>query len=98
MLKTFLIRLLIGAVLIIFLTGAAHAKTSSSSLSCPPNYALSIDPPPPPTDDPNKADGYKPLSAVEKQQSEQQAKADEMARWHCISLESIRNPQPQQDY
>ncbi len=93
--KSFLHSLLVVATLA-SLSGDALAQTSSNSLSCPPNYALSIDPPPPPTDDPNTQDTYKPLSAAEKFQAEQQAKANEMSRWHCAPLESIRNQQPQQ--
>ena len=94
--KALVIKLLLIAAPMIVLAGDVHAQTSSSSLSCPPNYALSIDPPPPPTDDPANTDTYKPQSAADKLQAEQQAKANEMSRWHCVPLDSIRNQQPQQ--
>jgi hypothetical protein len=96
MTRIFFTRLLIGAALIALLTGDVQAQGRSSSLSCPPDYALSIDPPPQPSDDPANPDTYKPQSAAEKQQAEQQAKADELARWHCVPLASIRNQQEQQ--
>jgi hypothetical protein len=92
--KAYLFRLLTIAVSAMLLTGSVHAQSGSSSLSCPPNYALSIDPPPPLTDDPANPDVYKPQSAAEKQQAEEQARANEMARWHCVPLDTLRNQQP----
>lgn len=74
------------------LATATYAQTSQASssgmVSCPPNHYLSIDPPPQPTDDPAKADTYKPQTAVEKQQAEDQAKTNELARWHCLPLDA----------
>jgi hypothetical protein len=97
MIKASFVKLLIVAAPLILLTGDVHAQSSSSSLSCPPNYGLSIDPPPQPTDDANNPDANKTQSAADKLQAEQQAKANEMARWHCVPLDQIRNQQPQQN-
>ena len=97
MTKASFVKLLIVTAPLILLTGDVHAQSSSSSLSCPPNYALSIDPPPPPADDPSNPDTSKPQTAADKLQAEQQAKANEMARWHCVPLDQIRNQQPQQN-
>ena len=85
------IRLLIVVTPTFFLVGDVLAQTSSTSLSCPPNHALSIDPPPQLADDPISPESYKPLSAADKLQAEQQAKANELARWHCVPLDFIRN-------
>lgn len=93
--KGFLPRLLVVTALIIF-SSHASAQTGSSSLSCPPNYALSIDPPPPPTDDSLNPVTPKSLSAADKLQAEAEAKADEISRWHCVPLDSIRDRQRQQ--
>jgi len=92
--KAFAVPCLCAAILV-SLARHVHAQSQSNSLSCPPNYALSIDPPPPPKDDPATSDMPKPLTAVEKQQAEQLAKADEMSRWHCVPMDSIRPVRPE---
>ena len=94
--KSSLIKLATLGSLIILITGDARAETSSSSLACPPHYALSITPPPPPTDDPANRDSYKPQTAAEKLQAQEQAKANEMSRWHCVPLNELHSQQPQQ--
>ena len=76
------------ALVILTTCAGAHAQSTSpagtSSLSCPPGYALSIDPPPPPTDDTGQP--AVPMTAAEKQQAAEQDKASEMSRWHCVPM------------
>jgi hypothetical protein len=67
----------VTAALIFGLSICAGAHAQTSSLSCPPGYALSIDAPPPPTNDPTQ-----PAAPV----TPEQAKADEMSRWHCVPM------------
>jgi len=68
-------------------TGAKSTLASNSTvMSCPPDYSFSIDPPPKPTDDAANPDTHAPQTALEKQQAQDKANADEMSRWHCVPL------------
>jgi hypothetical protein len=68
----------------------AQVDSGSSKFTCPSDYALSIDPPPPLTDDPAQPDAH-PKTALEKQQAEDQARTNEMSRWHCVPLSSLQS-------
>lgn len=76
----------LAAALMTSAPASAMAQTVSPSgsgqLSCPPDYMLSIDPPPKPA----SAENAKPLSGAEQGQTEEQATANELARWHCIPM------------
>jgi hypothetical protein len=72
---------------IVFITAAhaAHAQTAptTSSMSCPAGYALDVGQPTPlPPDDPNQP----PKMALEQQQEDQQAMAEQFAHWQCVPM------------
>ncbi len=83
-------KIIITAALIITSTmaQAQTAPSNTQTLSCPSGYALSIDAPAPPSDDPatKPDDTYKPMTALEKQQAQENALSGEMSHWHCVPM------------
>jgi hypothetical protein len=79
-------------ILSIAFIAAAHtaqAQTvvpTTSSMSCPAGYALDVGQPAPlpADDDPNQP----PKTALERQQDDQEAMAEQFARWRCVPMTS----------